>query len=108
MKHVIIGAGPGGVVAAETLRKVNYDAKNNPREAIIRELGLDDLLYSVKPVTMTSGDLISIGCSFALCITPEKMFIPDFALSCSILSAMPTVCIVHMFSIPQKALPCKL
>ena len=50
-----------GALGVESLRKHNYDAKNNPREAIIRELGLDDLLHSVKPVTMTHGDLIRIG-----------------------------------------------
>ena len=50
-----------GAFGVEVARKLNYDTKNNPREAVIRELGLDDLLYSVKPVTMTGGDLIRIG-----------------------------------------------
>jgi predicted dehydrogenase len=50
-----------GALGFETLRKLNYDARNNPREEIIRELGLEDLLSSVKQITPSHGDLIRIG-----------------------------------------------
>ena len=50
-----------GALGFETLRKRNYDAINNPRKEIIHELGLDDLLSSVKPITRIDGDLIRIG-----------------------------------------------
>ena len=50
-----------GALGFETLRKLKYDAKNNPRKEIVRELGLDDLLSSVKPVTTNNGDLIRVG-----------------------------------------------
>ena len=50
-----------GVLGLEALRKFNYDDKNDVRKEIIHELGLDDLLSSVKQVSKTSGDLIRIG-----------------------------------------------
>jgi len=50
-----------GVFGLETLRKLNYDSKHNERKEIIKELGLDDLLSSVKQVAHTKGDLIRIG-----------------------------------------------
>jgi len=50
-----------GALGFETFRKFNHDVKNDSRKQIIRELGLDDLLSSVKPVTTSSGDLIRIG-----------------------------------------------
>jgi predicted dehydrogenase len=55
------GAPVLGALGFETLRKLKHDAKNNPREQIIHELGLDDLLSNVKPVTTTNGDLIRVG-----------------------------------------------
>jgi len=50
-----------GALGIEVLRKFNYDDKHNERREIVRELGLDDLLSSVKPVTNISGDLIRVG-----------------------------------------------
>jgi predicted dehydrogenase len=50
-----------GALGFETLRKQKHDAINNPRKEIIRELGLDDLLSSVKPIRKIDGDLIRIG-----------------------------------------------
>jgi len=50
-----------GALGIETARKLNYDAKNNTRKEVIRELGLEDLLSSVKPVTNNGGDLLRVG-----------------------------------------------
>lgn len=50
-----------GLLGIEVLRKINYTEKNNVRKEILRELGLDDLLSSVKTVTQSKGDLIRIG-----------------------------------------------
>ncbi len=50
-----------GALGFETFRKLAYDTKNDSRRQIISELGLDDLLSSVKPVTATSGDLVRVG-----------------------------------------------
>jgi len=50
-----------GLFGFEALRGFKYDTKNNVRKEIIHELGLDDLLSSVKQVTNISGDLIRIG-----------------------------------------------
>ena len=59
-----------GALGFETLRKLKYDAKNNPRKEIVRELGLDDLLSSVKPVTTNNGDLIRVVLSGLVCAAP--------------------------------------
>lgn len=50
-----------GIFGFESLRKIRYDADNDIRARIIRELKLDDLLSSVKQVTYLPGDLIRIG-----------------------------------------------
>jgi len=50
-----------GLLGIEALRGFNHEAKNDVRREIINELGLDDLLSSVKQVTASSGDLIRIG-----------------------------------------------
>jgi len=50
-----------GVFGFEALRKIQYDSNHNVRREIINELGLQDLLSSVKQVTKTSGDVIRIG-----------------------------------------------
>lgn len=50
-----------GVFGFEALRKIRYDSNHNVRKEIIQELGLEDLLSSVKQVTKTSGDVIRIG-----------------------------------------------
>lgn len=50
-----------GLMGIEVLRKLNYDEKHNIRKQIVNELGLDDLLNSVKTVAQSKGDLIRIG-----------------------------------------------
>ncbi|MFO7933434.1 MAG: Gfo/Idh/MocA family oxidoreductase [Bacteroidales bacterium] len=50
-----------GLLGIEVLRKLDYDEKHNIRKQIVNELGLDDLLDSVKTVTQSKGDLIRIG-----------------------------------------------
>ena len=50
-----------GLLGIQVLRKLNYDDKYNIRKQIVRELGLDDLLDSVKTVTESKGDLVRIG-----------------------------------------------
>jgi predicted dehydrogenase len=50
-----------GALGFETFRKFQYDTENDSRRQIIHELGLDDLLSSVKKITRTEGDLIRVG-----------------------------------------------
>jgi predicted dehydrogenase len=50
-----------GALGFETFRKFNHDARNDQRVRIIRELGLDDLLDSVRPIIPSRGDLVRIG-----------------------------------------------
>jgi predicted dehydrogenase len=50
-----------GVFGIQLFRKLNYDDKHSQRREIIHELGLEDLLSSVKPVTESRGELIRIG-----------------------------------------------
>ena len=50
-----------GVFGLEVLRKLNYDKKHNARKEIVKELGLEDLLSSVKQVTSSTGDVIRLG-----------------------------------------------
>jgi predicted dehydrogenase len=50
-----------GLLGIQVVRKLNYVDKHNARKEIIREMGLEDLLSSVKPVTESKGDLIRIG-----------------------------------------------
>jgi len=50
-----------GAFGFEAYRKLNHVAQNDTRKQIISELGLDDLLSSVRPITTSDGDLIRIG-----------------------------------------------
>jgi predicted dehydrogenase len=61
MLKALAGIPVVGVFGFQALRKFNYDAKQDTRKVIIHELGLDDLLSSVKQVKGSSGDLIRIG-----------------------------------------------
>ena len=61
MLKALVGIPVLGVFGIELLRKLGYDEKHNTRKEIVRELGLEDLLSSVKPVTQSSGNLIRIG-----------------------------------------------
>ena len=61
MLKALAGVPVLGVLGVQVLRKLNFDTKHNQRAAIVRELGLEDLLSSVKQVGETSGDVIRIG-----------------------------------------------
>jgi predicted dehydrogenase len=50
-----------GALGIEALRKSRYDERHSIRREIIRELGLEDLMSSVKPVTESTGEVIRIG-----------------------------------------------
>jgi predicted dehydrogenase len=50
-----------GIFGIEVFRKLSYDNKHNARKEIVHELGLEDLLSSVKPVTESKGEVIRIG-----------------------------------------------
>jgi hypothetical protein len=50
-----------GAFGFESFRKFSHAAQNDSRKQIIGELGLDDLLSSVKPVMKSDGDLIRVG-----------------------------------------------
>jgi predicted dehydrogenase len=50
-----------GIFGVEALRKTNFEEKNDVRKQIIHDLGLDDLLSSVKQITYQPGELIRIG-----------------------------------------------
>jgi len=50
-----------GAFGFESFRKFSHAAQNDTRKQIIGELGLDDLLSSVKPVMKSDGDLIRVG-----------------------------------------------
>ena len=50
-----------GAFGFQAARKLSHASANDTRQQIVSELGLDDLLASVKPVTKTDGDLIRIG-----------------------------------------------
>ena len=50
-----------GALGIQILRKTAYDEKHNIREEIVRELGLEDLMNVIKPVTHQKGELIRVG-----------------------------------------------
>lgn len=50
-----------GAFGLATFKKFSHDVANDSRRQIISELGLEDLLSSVKPVTPSGGDLIRVG-----------------------------------------------
>jgi predicted dehydrogenase len=50
-----------GALGIEVFRKIRFDERHSIRREIIRELGLEDLMSSVKQVTQSSGDVIRIG-----------------------------------------------
>jgi len=50
-----------GLFGVEALRKIKDDTAHDVRKEMVRELGLEDLLSSVRQVTASSGDLIRIG-----------------------------------------------
>ncbi len=50
-----------GLLGVQILRKTNYDNKHSLQKQIVDELGISDLMDSVKPVTTSSGDTLRIG-----------------------------------------------
>ncbi len=50
-----------GALGFQVFRKTRYDDKHNLQKQIVKELGLEDLMSSVKPISERSGDLIRIG-----------------------------------------------
>jgi hypothetical protein len=50
-----------GLLGVQVLRKTNYDNKHSLQRQIVDELGLSDLMSSVKPVTASTGDTLRIG-----------------------------------------------
>ena len=50
-----------GALGIQVFRKVSYDDKHNIQEEIVRELGLEDLMNAIRPVTHQKGDLIRVG-----------------------------------------------
>ena len=50
-----------GILGVQVLRKTNYDNKHSLQKQIVDELGLSDLMSSVKPVTASAGETLRIG-----------------------------------------------
>ncbi|MEX0983041.1 MAG: Gfo/Idh/MocA family oxidoreductase [Bacteroidales bacterium] len=50
-----------GLLGAQVLRQTSYDNKHSLQKQIVDELGLSDLMSSVKPVTASGGDILRIG-----------------------------------------------
>jgi predicted dehydrogenase len=50
-----------GALGIQIFRKTAYDDKHNIQEEIARELGVEDLMNVIKPITHQKGDLIRIG-----------------------------------------------
>jgi len=50
-----------GLLGVQVLRKTSYDNKHSLQKQIVDELGLSDLMSSVKPVTASEGDTLRIG-----------------------------------------------
>jgi predicted dehydrogenase len=50
-----------GALGIQVFRKNAYDDKHNIQEEIVRELGMEDLMNAIKPVTHKKGELIRIG-----------------------------------------------
>jgi len=50
-----------GLLGVQVLKKTNYDNKHSLQKQIVDELGLNDLMSSVKPVTASGGETLRIG-----------------------------------------------
>ena len=50
-----------GALGIQVFRMKAWEDSNNTREAIVRELGLEDLMNAIKPVQHQKGDLIRLG-----------------------------------------------
>jgi predicted dehydrogenase len=50
-----------GALGIQVFRKSAYDDKNNIQQEIVRELGLEDLMNAIRPITHQQGDLIRLG-----------------------------------------------
>jgi predicted dehydrogenase len=61
MLKALAGVPVVGVLGIQVLRKAKYDSDNNIQKEIINELGLEDIMSSVKPVNPSSGEIVRIG-----------------------------------------------
>ncbi|MFC2090257.1 Gfo/Idh/MocA family protein [Bacteroidota bacterium] len=61
MLKALAGVPVLGAFGWQVLRKSNLEKKNNLRQEIVNELGLNDLMDSVKPIQESNGDLVRIG-----------------------------------------------
>ena len=61
MLKALVGVPVVGALGFQVLRKASYENRNDIQSEIIKELGLEDLMSSVKSITQSSGDLIRIG-----------------------------------------------
>lgn len=50
-----------GALGIQIFRKTSYDDSHNIQEEIVRELGLEDLMNAIKPITHQQGELIRLG-----------------------------------------------
>lgn len=50
-----------GALGIQVFRKTAYDDKHNIQQEIIKELGLEDLMSVIKPITHQKGELIRLG-----------------------------------------------
>ena len=61
MLKALAGLPVAGVLGIQVFRELMYEKRHGRRREIIRELGLEDLMDVVKPVSESTGDLIRIG-----------------------------------------------
>lgn len=61
MLKALAGLPVAGFLGIEVLREMAYDNKHNIRKEIVKELGLEDLMASVKTIGESSGEMIRIG-----------------------------------------------
>lgn len=61
MLKALAGVPVVGALGWQILRKAKYDEEHNIRKQVVNDLGLNDLLDSVKPVQPSTGDLLRIG-----------------------------------------------
>ncbi len=50
-----------GALGIQIFRQTSYENKHSIQEEVVRELGLEDLMNVIKPVTHKKGDLIRLG-----------------------------------------------
>ena len=61
MLKALAGVPVLGALGIQVFRMNAWEESNNTREEIVRELGLEDLMDAIKPITHQKGDLIRLG-----------------------------------------------